>query len=162
MQARLAKIVMVASLAAYALLVAFGNVTDYGTNFEFVRHVLSMDSNFPNSTLTYRAITTPALWHLAYWTIIAGEGLTGLAFAAGTVEMAGNLRGDASSFQRSKRFVYVGGALGFLVWFFGFMVVGGEWFAMWQSKEWNGQPAAFRIYMAIVGVLVFVTLPDDT
>ena len=162
MQARLAKIVMVASLAAFVLLVAYGNLTDYGSNFEFVRHVLSMDSIFPGSTLKYRAVTTPILWHLAYCTIIAGQLLTGFAFAAGAVEMAYNLRGDASRFQRSKRFVYIGGALGFLIWFFGFMVVGGEWFAMWQSKEWNGQEAALRIYMAIVGVLVFVAQPNDT
>ena len=50
--------------------------------------------------------------------------------------------------------------LGFVVWFFGFMVVGGEWFAMWQSKDWNGQEAAFRFYMAVLGVLIFVSLPD--
>jgi predicted small integral membrane protein len=42
-----------------------------------------------------RAITTPLLWHVAYWIIIAGEGLTGFAFAAATLEMAYNLRGDA-------------------------------------------------------------------
>ena len=88
MQARLAKTAMVASLAAFALLVAYGNVADYGSNFEFVRHVLSMDTSFPDSALKYRAITTPALWRLAYWIIIAGEGLTGLAFAAAAVEMA--------------------------------------------------------------------------
>jgi predicted small integral membrane protein len=162
MHARLAKTAMVASLAAFALLVAYGNVADYGSNFEFVRHVLSMDTSFPDSALKYRAITTPALWHLAYWIIITGEGLTGLAFAAAAVEMARSLRGDASGFQRSKRFVYIGSTLGFLVWFFGFMVVGGEWFAMWHSKEWNGQQAAFRIYMTILGVLVFVTQPNDS
>jgi predicted small integral membrane protein len=161
-QARLAKTVMVASLAAFVLLVAYGNLTDYGSNFEFVRHVLSMDSIFPDSKLKYRAVTTPVLWHLAYCSIIAGQLLTGFALAAGTMEMAYNLRSDASSFQRSKRFVYIGGAIGFLIWFFGFMAVGGEWFAMWQSKEWNGQEAAFRIYMAIIGVLVFVIQPDDT
>ena len=33
---RLSKIVMVAGLAAYALLVAFGNITDYGSNFTFI------------------------------------------------------------------------------------------------------------------------------
>jgi predicted small integral membrane protein len=46
------------------------------------------------------------------------------------------------------------------VWFFGFMVVAGEWFAMWQSQTWNGQEAAFRFYMAVLGVLIFVALPD--
>jgi predicted small integral membrane protein len=160
-ESRLAKIAMVASLAAFALLVAFDNIADYGANFEFVRHVLSMDTTFPGNALMYRAVTTPGLWHAAYYAIIAGEALTGLAFAAGTAEMARNLRSDGGRFRRSKRFVYLGGSLGFLVWFFGFMVVGGEWFAMWQSKLWNGQEAAFRIYMTILGVLVFVSQHDD-
>jgi Predicted small integral membrane protein (DUF2165) len=46
------------------------------------------------------------------------------------------------------------------VWFFGFMVVGGEWFSMWQSAMWNGQEAAFRFYMTILAVLIFVNQPD--
>jgi predicted small integral membrane protein len=161
-EARLAKIVMVASLAAFALLGAYSNVADYGTNFEFVRHVLSMDTIFPGSVLKSRAITTPIIWHIAYWIIIAGEGLTGFAFAAGTAEMAQSIRRDASQFQSSKRFVYIGGLLGFLIWFFAFMVLGGEWFESWQSKVWAGQESAFRIYMAVLGVLVFVAQRDDT
>ena len=40
----------------------------------------------------------------------------------------------------------IGTTLGFLVWFTGFLVIGGEWFAMWQSATWNGQEAAFRFY----------------
>ena len=100
------------------------------------------------------------LWHLSYAAIILGEGLTGLAFAVAAVELARNLRGDAAQFRRSKRFVFVGGGLGFLVWFFGFMVVGGEWFAMWQSKLWNGQEPAFRFYVTLLGVLIFVSQED--
>lgn len=47
-----------------------------------------------------------------------------------------------------------------MVWFSGFMVIGGEWFVMWQSPQWNGQQAAFRFYMAILGVMIFVNQPD--
>ena len=119
-----------------------------------------MDTTFLDPSLMGRAITDPMLWHLSYVAIILGEGLTGLAFAAAAVELARNLRGDAAQFQRSKRFVFVGGGLGFLVWFFGFMVVGGEWFAMWQSKLWNGQEAAFRFYVTLLGVLIFVGQED--
>jgi predicted small integral membrane protein len=54
-----------------------------------------------------------------------------------------------------------GAALGFLVWFFGFMVVAGEYFAMWQSKVWNGQEAAFRFYMTLLAVLIFVNQKDE-
>jgi predicted small integral membrane protein len=40
------------------------------------------------------------------------------------------------------------------------MVVGGEWYSMWQSPMWNGQEAAFRFYMTILAVLIFVNQPD--
>ncbi len=63
---RVAKIAMVAAIALFATVVAFGNITDYGTNFAFVQHVLSMDTIFERSTIRYRAITSPALHHLAY------------------------------------------------------------------------------------------------
>ena len=38
---RLAKIVMVLGLSAFAFMVTFNNITDYDSNFEFVKHVLS-------------------------------------------------------------------------------------------------------------------------
>jgi predicted small integral membrane protein len=157
---RLTKIAMSASLALFAFLVAFGNVTDYGSNFAFVEHVLSMDTTFPDSALRWRAITSPILWQAAYWLIILGEALACAAYAIGTVALTRNLRASGAGFNRSKRFVYVATALGFLVWFLGFMVIGGEWFAMWQSKTWNGQEAAFRFYAAVLGAGVFIALED--
>ena len=54
---RYAKIVMCVCLAAFCLLVAFDNLTDYGTNYLFVQHVLSMDTTFPGNALMYRSIT---------------------------------------------------------------------------------------------------------
>jgi predicted small integral membrane protein len=55
----------------------------------------------------------------------------------------------------------VAAGLGFMVWFFGFMVIGGEWFQMWQSSQWNGQQAAFRFYLTILAVLIFVMQKDE-
>jgi predicted small integral membrane protein len=54
----------------------------------------------------------------------------------------------------------VGLVLGFTLWFFGFMTVGAEWFLMWQSQNWNGQQAAFRIIACIGIVLVFLGQRD--
>ena len=50
---------------------------------------------------------------------------------------------------------------GVLLWQAGFMTIGGEWFGMWQSKDWNGVPSALRFVMVIAAVLIFVALPDD-
>ena len=121
-----------------------------------------MDTTFPGNALLYRRITSPILWQAGYALIIAGEGLTGVTLAIATLSLARHLRSDRTRFNRAKRFVFVGATLGFLVWFFGFMVVGGEWFSMWESAKWNGQEAAFRFYITILAVLIFVNQPDET
>jgi predicted small integral membrane protein len=158
---RLAKLLMVASLAAFALIVTFDNVTDYSSNFEFVRHVLAMDTTFANNALLYRAITEPVLWHLAYNLIIAAEGVTCVFLTVGAVSLLRNLRADAADFERAKLYTIIGVTMAFLVWFTGFVVVGGEWFAMWQSRAWNGQETAFRFYITALAVLAFVNQPDN-
>src|SRR5712672_15094 len=135
---RAAKIAMVAAIAAFATLVAFGNITDYGTNFVFVQHVLSMDSVFANSTITYRAITSPTLHRAAYAIIIAAEALTAVLCWMGALALLRERRAPAAAFNRAKGWSIAGLTLGFLVWQFGFMTVGGEWFGMWQSAKWNG------------------------
>jgi len=157
---RLVKVAMVASTALFALLVAFDNLADYGSNYEFVRHTLSMDTTFPGNALIGRAITQPALWSIGYWLIILTEAAVGLTLAFAAVQLAVNARAGASRFNAVKKFAVVGAGLGFLLWFTGFMVVGGEWFAMWQSKTWNGQEPAFRFYMTLLAVIIFVSQPD--
>ena len=158
---RAAKIAMVAAIALFATLVSFGNLTDYWTNFAFVRHVLSMNTIFPNSEIGYRAIASPVLHHLAYALIIAAETLTAVLCWMGAIALLRALRAGAAGFQRAKTFAVLGLTLGFLLWQAGFMTIGGEWFGMWQSQQWNGVPSAFRFVMVILGVLIFVVLRDD-
>jgi predicted small integral membrane protein len=157
---RIVKVIMVGCLAIFAFLVTFDNLTDYNSNFEFVKHVLSMDTTLPGNALLYRRVTSPALWEAAYAVIILGEGLTATALAGGAAVLLRHLRSPAARFNYGKRLVVIGAGVGFVVWFFGFMVVGGEWFAMWQSPHWNGQQAAFRFYMTLLAVLIFVNQPD--
>jgi predicted small integral membrane protein len=157
---RLAKIVMVAALAVFAFLVTYDNIVDYDSNYEFARHVLSMDTTFPDNALRDRAITDPRVWQAAYAAIIAAEGLTCLLLSIGALMMLVQLRAPPAAFNRAKAWTVAGLTAGFCLWFFGFQVVAGEYLAMWQSHTWNGQQAAFRFTMVILGVLVFVSLPD--
>lgn len=157
---RLVKTAMVVSTALFALLVAYNNVADYNSNYEFVRHTLSMDTTFPDNALKGRAITSPTLWTIGYWSIILVEAVTGLVLAYGALRLTLALRAPAAVFAAAKPYVVIGVGLGFLLWFTGFMVVGGEWFLMWQSKTWNGQEPAFRFYMTLMAVGIFVSLHD--
>jgi predicted small integral membrane protein len=38
-----------------------------------------------------------------------------------------------------------------------FLSVGAEWFLMWQSKLWNGQDAAFRMFTC-EGIVVLILM----
>jgi predicted small integral membrane protein len=110
--------------------------------------------------LMYRSITNPVAWKTAYAAIIAAEGITGLLFLLGAFRLFQLRNAPAVEFNAGKSYVIAASVLAFLVWFFGFMVVAGEWFAMWQSAAWNGQEAAFRFYVAVLGVLIFINQPD--
>lgn len=157
---RLVKTAMVASTALFALLVTYNNLADYNSNYQFVRHTLSMDTTFPGNAEMGRAITSSAVWTAGYWAIIATEAAVGFTLAFAAVQLAVNLRSNAAGFNAAKKYAIAGAGLGFLLWFTGFMVVGGEWFLMWQSREWNGQAAAFRFYMTLLAVVIFLNQPD--
>jgi len=49
----------------------------------------------------------------------------------------------------------------FLVWFIAFLVIAGEWFAMWQSANWSGQQSAFRVLASYLLVVIFVMQPEE-
>jgi predicted small integral membrane protein len=157
---RLAKAVMCLALAGFALLVAADNVIDYATNYTFVQHVLSMDTTLPENGLMSRAITDPKIWQGAYVLIIAGEALTGVLLLMGSLILLIRLDAPAERFAHGKAWIAAGALVGFLVWFVGFMAIGGEWFQMWQSEAWNGQEAAFRFYITLLAVLIFVLQSD--
>jgi predicted small integral membrane protein len=160
MAARWAKIGMVLCLAAFAAIVAFGNLADPAANMPFVQHVLAMDTTFRDPAIAWRAITAPWAVTAAFWLIVAGEALTALLFAAAGVRLLAARNAPPRDFDRAKSLVHLGALAGFLVWFLGFMVVGGEWFAMWQSETWNGQEPAFRFYVTILLVLIYVIQPE--
>src|SRR5215467_2281891 len=97
-ETRIVKIVMLGSLALFAGLVSFDNLTDYQTNYAFVRHVLSMDATPPGNALMYRSISSPSLWEAAYALIIAGE----CATAGAAALLLRHLRSPAATFNRAK------------------------------------------------------------
>jgi len=157
---RVAKVGVVAAFALHASLVTFGNLTDYGTNFAFVRHVMSMDTIFPDSTITWRAISNPALHHAAYALVIATEAAVALLCWIGAWRLLRMVLAEARVFNQAKSFAVAGFALGLALWQLGFITIAGEWFGMWMSQQWNGIESAFRIVAILMGGMIFVVMPD--
>jgi predicted small integral membrane protein len=157
--------VLVAVNAAYILLVAIGNVTDYDTNLAFVQHVLSMDTtNFGgrpgvglDPDIMWRAISAPWAWNLAYIGIIVWESVAALVLVLGTALcIAGMVRGG---FRAARAVASIGLVMIVALFFGGFIAVGGEWFSMWRSTAWNGLDTAFRNGMLAAVTLILVHVP---
>ncbi|MFE0043285.1 DUF2165 domain-containing protein [Streptomyces albireticuli] len=158
----LAAAALTATVALYMTLVVFGNVTDFGTNQEFVRHVLAMDTTFRDDDLMWRAITDRGLQDAAYVAVIAWETLTALALLAGTALWARALATRADrrrGFAKARRVSTLGLVMFLLLFGMGFLAIGGEWFAMWQSAKWNGLAAAARNVTLGGLALVVIHLP---
>jgi predicted small integral membrane protein len=159
--------VLVGLNALFILLVAFVNITDFETNQAFVHHVLSMDTaNFGapvgqglDSAVMWHAVGSSPLQNAAYVGIIAWELLAGVALAAATIWwFAGSVRRRT----RARALATIGLTMIVVLFVGGFLAVGGEWFQMWRSSDWNGSEAAFRSAGIALFALLVIHLPAAT
>jgi predicted small integral membrane protein len=151
----LAATVLTGVLALYIALVAFGNITDFGTNQQFVRHVLAMDTTFKDDDLMWRAVTDKGVQDAAYVAIIVWETVAALVLIYATWLW---IRRDHPA---ARRMTTYGALMLMLLFGAGFIGIGGEWFSMWQSADWNGLEAATRVFLISGVVLIVAHLPGE-
>jgi predicted small integral membrane protein len=161
MTLRISKTLLLFAVALFYTFVVFNNLTDYNSNFQFIRHVLMMDSTFPGNRGMWRALNQPTLHTIFYVTIITWETATMILCWWGGLRLVRALRGPAENFYQAKRIGIAGLTVSLLMWLVAFLSVGGEWFLMWQSKTWNGQDAAFRMFTVIGIVLLVLAFPES-
>jgi len=158
---RTAKLLLLAGIALFYTLVVFNNLTDFNSNYQFVRHVLMMDSTFPGNHGMWRAIPSPAFHMVFYISIIAWETATMILLWWGAVRLLRALRLPAAAFNLAKRTAVMALTLSMLMWLVAFLTVGAEWFLMWQSHTWNGQEAAVRTFVVVGLVLLILMQPES-
>ncbi len=146
----------------FGLFVFMGNLMDYDSNYRFVQHVLSMDTTFEGNAITWRAINTPWVWTLGYVGIIVAEGSFAALALVGAVKLFQRRNADPASYEQVKAWGYAAYGLGLAIWFFGFIVIGSEWFAMWQSPNWNGKSTAMDLVTLWTGFAVLLALNEPT
>jgi predicted small integral membrane protein len=152
---------LLAAIAFYYTLVVFNNLTDFDSNYQFVRHILSMDGTFAGNQGMWRALPQPALHLVFYLGIIVWESLTCMLLWWGVWSLVHVIKQPAHLFNMAKRIPIIALTLSLLMWLVAFLSVGAEWFLMWQSHTWNGQEAAFRMF-AIVGIILLILLHAET
>ena len=144
------QVLVIVSLGLFGGLVFLGNILDYNANFQFVKHVLSMDTVFEGNTQKWRAIENDTLHHACYLLLIVAEGIFTLLCLWGGADLARRLTDKKPVFAAAKTKAYYGIGVGLLIWLIGFVVVGSEWFGMWQSTVWNGKDTAMQISFLLI------------
>jgi len=157
---RTAKLLLLLGIALFYTLVVLNNITDFDSNYQFVRHVLMMDTTFPGNRGMWRALNLPVLHLVFYFSIIAWEIVTTILCWWGAFRLFLALRSPADVFSVAKRMPIAALTLSMMMWLVAFLSVGAEWFLMWQSHLWNGQEAAFRMFVVVGMVFLMMLQPD--
>ena len=160
MSSRWSKIILMGCYGFFFFLVVLNNLTDYSSNYLFVSNVLSMTDTFAERAPAWRSINTAPLHHLIYWGIIITEcGIMILAWL-GCWQLWKHRLVTSTDFHIHKKWSIAALTLGMVLWFGGFIAIGGEFFLMWQSVDWNGNPTAYRNAILTMLLLVFVNMRE--
>ena len=158
---RLVKILLVASVGFFFLFVGISNIEQPSANLEYIAHIFSMDTIYPESPSKWRAITNPAVHAFVFWLIVVLEFVFVLLCFGGALALARAIRASAEDFHAAKALAILGISLGILLWFTGFIVIGAEWFLMWQSEKWSGLQSAFRFTVCMFLILLLLLSRDE-
>jgi predicted small integral membrane protein len=161
MMLRAAKVVLIFAVALFYTFVVINNLTDYDSNYQFVRHVLMIDSTLSGNHGMWRALNS-SRWHTAFYIcVITWESMVMMLCWWGGFRLVRAMSAPASVFSQAKRTAVAALTLGLLMWLIAFLDVGGEWFLMWQSKTWNGEDVASRMFTVIGIVLLLLAQPES-
>ncbi|MHA3734894.1 DUF2165 family protein [Pseudomonas sp. Eth.TT006] len=155
---RYSKIILMAYISVFGLLVVFSNFTDYASNYEYVGHVLSMDTTLANPNIRYRAIESSLLHHRIYWLIITLEVTWSTFCLVGAYQLLRHVNASEQAFHEAKKFSIIGLLIAMFVYYVCLQVIGVEWFDMDTSQVWNAKDWARHIVDFILPLLIYITL----
>ena len=161
MPIRLLKIILVFFVGLQGWLYLAGNIANWESANGAVAYVLGMQGNEVYSNAIFPAITNPLIVTMVLLFILAGEFLVGALSLKGALDLWKARKASADEFNAAKTFATLGAGTAMVVWFGGFIVIGGALFQMWQSQVGVGSFNGAFVYSASSGlVLLFLIHPD--
>lgn len=158
--ARVVTSLFILMVGAYYLVVGFDNITNptnpNASNWPFVQGVLSGDGVPADSGFEWRFIDATWFQAISYIMIMTLETITGIVLLVAGFKGIRRSR-TAASWSQAQKWTFIGGFLGLGVFFFGFMVVGGNWFIMYLNSKWNGLEPAFQNSVMTISMLILTT-----
>ena len=155
---RYSKVLLMAYISFFGLLVMIHNFFDYDSNYVYVAHILSMDTTTANDNIMYRAIDSPYLHHRIYWFIITMEVTYTVLCLMGTYHLYRKINDSAEAFHEAKKFSIMGILVAIFIYYVCLQTVGVEWFDMDTSQAWNAKDWARHIVDFIFPVMIYITL----
>jgi len=143
---------LVAAVAGFFTIIVFINISDYQTNWELVKLVLGMTKINHSPDIIWHAITNEALQRLIYGAIIAYEAIVAIVCWWGVYTIYR---------KKSYKVASIGIGMGVLLYFFGFGVVAGEWFAVWQYRK-SVQYTAYLLSILLLLIMLFINQNEKT
>ncbi len=156
---RLCKVFLVWAVALFAGLVAWGNFFDPDYNFELTRGVITMAwLDESQTTMNSRALSDGLAVNLAFTLIVFAETLVCLCCFLGGIRML--LASTEYAYFSGVAWSTAGLVLGILLWFVGFVAIGGEYFQSWHIPNRSGITIAFQFSTTLGIILIFLHLPE--
>jgi predicted small integral membrane protein len=157
---RTGKILLVFGMGVFLALAAFGNIAGPKGGFGAVQAAVGMETTFQVPGSMWRAVTSPVLIWLGLAGIVLGE-IAGAVYCLWGAANMWSARVSSAAFNSAKSKALLGLTITAVLYFVGFHVIAGEWFLMWQSKEVNVLPDAFRNFASAILIMMWVSSPDD-
>ena len=159
---RIMKILLVLSVASWALLGAFGNINDWSGTVDAVEATTSM-STFEGGTDDWRATSNRTVIMTGAVLIPIFKLIAGFLCVTGALRMWTARAGDAVDFASAKKWALTGCAIAVFMLFSGWIVIAETWFELWRSDVLRDAAlgAAFRYGGMIALIALFVGAHDD-
>ena len=159
---RIAKILLVLTVALWGFVGAFFNVVDWAGTTGAVAAVTSM-ATFDGGAGSWQAISYPGVVWAGALFIMLSKVVAGALCMSGALRMWRVRDGDALTFTAAKELALAGCAVAVIMLFGGFIVVAESWFELWRSDAMRGPvlDSAFRYAGMIMLIAIFVGMKEE-
>ncbi len=161
MGVRYIKIILVIFVGLQGWLYVVGNIANWDAAVGAIGYVLSMADHQVYSTAIFPAVTSPALVTAAFLVILTGEFLVGAFALKGAWDLWKVRNASAEVFNGAKTFALIGSGMAMVVWFGGFIVIGGALFQMWQTQLGGNSFSGAFTYAITSGLVMLIVAVRD-
>lgn len=161
MAIRYLKIILVVFVGLQGWLYVAGNLANWDGASGVVSYVLSQQEHQYYPTNIFPAFDSSMAAGIGLFIIVTGEFLVGALSMKGAWDLWKLRNGGADAFNGAKTYALLGPGMAMIVWFGGFIVIGGALFQMWQTQVGDGSFDGAFVYCITSGVvMLFVNQPD--